>query len=71
MSLLWDYIRFPFNFEKSLPGEDYQKNFHNPINDSIRFVLFIFIPIIAYFSFKIYVHKKKYFFFLWEFIFKK
>ena len=63
MSLLWDYIRFPFNFEKSLPGEDYQKNFHNPINDSIRFVLFIFIPIIAYFSFKIYVHKKKYFFF--------
>ena len=70
MSLLWDYIRFPFNFEKSLPGEDYQKNFHNPINDSIRFVLFIFIPIIAYFSFKIYVHKKKYFF-LWEFIFKK
>lgn len=63
MSIIWELIRFPFNLEKGLPGEHYLKNLHNPINDSIRFILFIFIPLTAYFTVKVFIHKKNFFFF--------
>ena len=64
MSIIWELIRFPFNLEKGLPGEHYLKNLHNPINDSIRFILFIFIPLTAYFTVKVFIHKKNFFFFM-------
>ena len=59
-SLIWDYIRFPFNLEKSLPGQHYLKHFHHPLNDSLRFIIFIFIPLVVYLITKLFIEKKKY-----------
>lgn len=59
-SLVWDYINFPFNVEKSLPGEHYLKYSHSPLNDSFRFVIFILMSLGAYLFTKLYFEKKKY-----------
>lgn len=57
-SLIWEHIKLPFNVEKSLPGQEYLKNLHNPLNDSIRFIVFILLPLSAYFTAKFLVVKK-------------
>lgn len=58
-SLIWEYIKFPFNIAKNIPGEHYLKNLHSPLNDSVRFIVFIFLPLIIFFITKIYFEKKK------------
>jgi hypothetical protein len=60
ISLIWDYIKLPFNIEKSLPGEHYLKNFHNPFNDSLRFIIFIFLPLLVYLFVKITIENTEY-----------
>ena len=66
VSLTWDYIRLPFNIEKGVPGhtptasQDYFINLHNPLNDSLRFIIFIFLPLLVYFITKILINKKGY-----------
>jgi len=44
---IWDYIKIPYNLEKQIIGEDYLLNLHNPINDTIRFIIFLGIPFLT------------------------
>jgi len=52
-SIIWEYITFPFNIEKNIPGQHYLKNLHNPLNDSVRFIVFISLPLIIFFIIKL------------------
>jgi len=63
VSIAWEYIRLPFNIEKSLPGQDYLPNLHSPMNDSLRFIIFIFFSLLFYFITKMLISKKRYKFF--------
>ena len=53
VSIIWEYINFPFNSEKNIPGQHYLKNLHNPLNDSVRFIVFISLPLIIFFIMKL------------------
>ena len=56
-SLTWPLIKIPFN-EIEIIGEYYLNN-HHSLNDPLRYLYFITLPIIGYFFFKIYFEKKK------------
>lgn len=43
----WENIKFPFNENIQIYGEYYDKKY-NPLNDPIRFVLLIFIPLTVF-----------------------
>jgi len=58
-SIFWEYIKIPYNYSKDIPGQDYLKNFHNPWNDSLRFVVFIFLPLSAFLISKLFLMKLK------------
>ena len=58
-SIIWEYIKFPFNIEINIPGEHYLKNLHNPLNDSVRFLVFIFLPLIIFFITKLIVENRQ------------
>ena len=56
----WDYISIPYNMDKQIIGENYLANLHNPLNDTVRFLIFLIIPfvsLISYFQIK----EKKFF----------
>ena len=44
---LWDYIKLPYDKENVIIGEYYYKKF-NPLNDTVRFLLFTLIPSLIY-----------------------
>ncbi len=69
LSFLWPYIKLPFDTSITIRGEDYLPNLHNPLNDSVRFFLFISLPIGFYFFYKLFFHKLNLFFFLKKFCF--
>lgn len=71
LSFLWEYIRIPFDSSINIHGEDYTSNSHSPLNDSIRFVLFIFLPLGGYFFYKLFLNKFSLLFFLNQFSFKE
>ncbi len=56
VSLLWDYIKLPYNNENILVGEYYFKKY-NPLNDTIRFLLFILLPSLTYLVSYFFTHK--------------
>ena len=56
VSVLWDYIKLPYNNENILVGEYYFKKF-NPLNDTIRFLLFILLPSLTYLVSYFFTHK--------------
>jgi hypothetical protein len=44
---LWDYIKLPYNNENEIVGKYfYQK--YNPLNETIRFILFLILPCLIY-----------------------
>ena len=47
-SYLWNYVSLPFDSSKSAVGILTLKNI-NPFNDSVRYILFILIPLSYYF----------------------
>ena len=54
-TLLWEYINDFYNLDKKILGDSYLENLHNPLNDTLRFLVFLIIPffsLIAYFQFK-------------------
>ena len=44
---LWDYIKLPYNNENVIIGEYYYKKY-NPLNETLRFVLFFIFPCMIY-----------------------
>jgi hypothetical protein len=55
----WDYIKLPYNSENVLIGEYYYKKF-NPLNETIRFLLFVLLPCITYLVSYLYNNKETY-----------
>ena len=48
ISLTWEKIKLPYNFDNQILGEYYEKNF-NPTNEVLRFIIFIGLPVCVYF----------------------
>ncbi len=47
-TFIWDFISFPYDHANTISGQ-YSANKINPLNDTIRGLSFIFIPILFYF----------------------
>ena len=47
-TLIWDFISFPYDYSNTISGQ-YSANNINPLNDTLRGLSFIFIPILFYF----------------------
>ena len=47
LTYIWDYISVPYNNSNTIIGQYYAKKI-NPLNDTLRGLLFIFIPIFLY-----------------------
>ena len=45
--LMWDSIKLPFDYQNSMYGE-YEKQNYNPINDTLRYIFFVLIPLITF-----------------------
>ena len=56
---MWDYIKLPYNNENIIIGEHYFKKF-NPLNDTIRFLSFTFLPTIVYLLSYLFINKETY-----------
>ena len=69
LSFLWPYVRLPFDTSITIQGEDYLPNLHHPLNDSVRFFLFISLPLGFYFFYKLFFYKFNLYFFLNKFCF--
>ena len=46
-TLIWDFIKFPYDNNNLING-NYSLNKFNPLNDTARGLFFIFIPLITY-----------------------
>ena len=64
MSYFWEYIKIPFDNSITIKGEHYLPQLHNPLNDSIRFVMFVFIPLFGYLIYNLIINQTKFFIFL-------
>jgi hypothetical protein len=47
VTFLWDKIRIPYDQTNLIQGEFFQKKY-NPINEILRFLLFVFIPLFVF-----------------------
>ena len=56
---IWDYIKLPYNNENVINGEYYLKKF-NPLNETLRFLLFILLPSLVYFISYLLINKETY-----------
>ena len=59
-TVIWDKISINFG-DTQILGE-YYNNSHHALNDPLRFIAFVFIPIVTYLSFKFFFEKKKIYF---------
>ena len=57
-TFIWEFIRIPFNESKQIVGEDYLKNSYHALNDSLRFLVFISIPLLTLIIFFQFSEKK-------------
>ncbi len=46
-TLLWNHISISYNPEKQILGDSYLKNLHNPLNDILRFIFFLSLPVLT------------------------
>ena len=63
MSYFWEYIKIPFDTSITIKGEHYLPQLHNPLNDSIRFIMFVFIPLFGYLIYNFIINQTKFFIF--------
>ena len=59
-TLIWDYIKLPYNYVNQPFGE-YSKINYNPINETLRYIFFIILPILTFFLSYFYFYKNKIF----------
>ena len=61
-TLLWDLITIPYHSGNDIIGDSYTIKNYNPLNDIIRFIVFLgipFITLIYYFKSKIFLYNSK------------
>ena len=44
VTFIWEHINVPYNLDKKILGDSYLENLHHPLNDTIRFLVFLIIP---------------------------
>ena len=44
---IWEFVKIPYNENKQIFGESYFLNLHHALNDSLRFIIFISIPLLT------------------------
>ena len=47
-TLIWDSIKLPYDYNNQIYGE-YAKQNYNPLNDTLRYIFFVSIPLITFF----------------------
>ena len=63
MSYFWEFIKIPFDTSITIKGEHYLPQLHNPLNDSIRFVMFVFVPLFGYLIYNLIINQTNFFIF--------
>lgn len=58
VTILWEHVNLPYNFDPRIIGDNYHLANHHPQNDTIRFLLFLGIPFISLIIFYEYNSKK-------------
>lgn len=58
VTILWEHVKLPYNFDPKIIGDNYHLANHHPQNDTIRFLLFLGIPFISLIIFYEYNSKK-------------
>ena len=69
-AIIWEHIKLPFDSNNILYGE-YSKNLYNHNNDTLRFIFFIFFPLLTFFLSYLYFFRKNINFFKKILFFKK
>jgi len=59
-ALTWEYIKLPYDVNNQLYGE-YANNKYNPLNDTIRYIFFISIPLLSFLISYIILYKERLF----------
>ena len=59
-TLLWDIIKLPYDFQNQTYGV-YAKQKYNPQNDTIRYILFVSLPLITFFASYLFFNKENLF----------
>ena len=49
VTLLWDIIKLPYDFQNQTYGL-YAEQKYNPQNDTLRYILFVSLPLITFFA---------------------
>lgn len=52
----WDYIKLPYDYNNNILGEPFDRKY-NPTNNTLRFILFISIPVFIYLYFYLKLNK--------------
>ena len=47
VTIIWEFIKIPYDVSMQIEGESYLKNLHNPLNDSLRFIIFLGVPFLS------------------------
>lgn len=57
-SYFWDFIKLPFDYVNAIYGDSYIHNQYNSLNDDLKFLFYISIPLIVFLISKILIKKK-------------
>ena len=58
ITMIWNEISLPYNNSEKIIGE-YSKNEHHHLNDTLRFICFLVIPLIIFTITYYFLNKKK------------
>ena len=62
ITMIWNEISLPYNNSEKIIGE-YSKNEHHHLNDTLRFICFLVIPLIIFTITYYFLNKKKLYFY--------
>ena len=62
ITIFWQEISLPYNNTEKIIGE-YSKNKHHQLNDTLRFICFLVVPLVIFTIFYYLLNKKKIIFF--------
>ena len=57
-TLMWEKIVLPYDTQNEIYGE-YSINLYNPNNDTLRFIIYIFLPLITFFISYLILYKEE------------
>ena len=58
VTFIWDKVRIPYDQTNLIQGEFFLKKY-NPINETLRFLIFVFVPLFVFLISYIQCHKNE------------